>query len=386
MLRRWVWMALAVTLVAAAAWAGWRWLRPRPADNVATVRRGEIAATISALGRVAPIRQVNLSARAGGTVVGLPVREGDQVQTGDLLVELDAAEQRASLAQAERSLILREQQWQGALAAPSSEEIALARARLRRATAARLVAQRDYDDIADQPDAESSDEALALEVAKLEAEVAQAEFDRVLRGVTDLERARLETDLELARLAVREAQRRVEDARVVAPFAGTVLRVVPKLGENVGSYGTLVVLADLTRLEIRAEISELDIPTVTEGQSVKIGLDAFPGEELLAEVTRVLPAASDARGATLYEAVIALPATDLALRPGMGANLTIVTQVVADTLLVPRRAVRQVGRYQVVRVIAGRRTTEVVITTGLSNETDVQVLSGLAEGQRLLID
>ncbi|MFH1085474.1 MAG: efflux RND transporter periplasmic adaptor subunit [Chloroflexota bacterium] len=385
MRKGWVWIAVAGALVA-AAWASWSWLRPRPPANVVAVRRGEIAATISALGRVAPVRTANLSPRAGGTLARLTVREGDRVEAGRVLAELDGAEQRAAVAQAERSLALRERQWREALAAPSADEIALARARLRRATAARLVAQRDYDEIAKEPDAESSDEALALEAAKLELEVAQAEFDRVLRGLSDLERARLETDVELARLALREAQRRLDETRVVAPFAGTVLRVLAREGENVGGYGPLMVLADLTRLEIRAEISELDIPAVAEGQAVTIRLDAFPGAELTGAVARVLPGASDARGATLYEAVIALPETDLALRPGMGANLTIITRKVPDTLLVPRRALRQVGRHQVARILTGRRSTEVVVTTGLSNEVEIQVLSGLDEGQRLLVD
>ena len=69
----------------------------------------------------------------------------------------------------------------------------------------------------------------------------------------------------------------------------------------------------------------------------------------------------------------------------MGVNLSVMTETVEDALLVPRRAVRQVGRHQVVRLLQGR-PKEVIVTTGLSNDTEYQILSGVKEGDTLLLD
>ena len=70
----------------------------------------------------------------------------------------------------------------------------------------------------------------------------------------------------------------------------------------------------------------------------------------------------------------------------MGANLRIITQSAEDVLLAPKRAIRSVGRYQVAHVKVGQQTLEVIVTTGLSNDEQVQILSGLEEGQRVVLN
>lgn len=354
-------------------------------ERTARVRRGAIDATVDALGRVEPVRELALSTRASGPVKAIHVREGEHVSAGSLLLELEATDYAAAVVQAERTLALREKQLQEALAAPSAAEISLARAKLRRATAARLKAQKDYDEIAATPDAESSDEALELETAKLEYEIAKAEFDRVMEGADELQLARLRAEVDDARLALRQARQRLAYTRIEAPFDGTIMRIETRVGENVHGFSPLIWLADLTQLEIRAEIDEIDIASVAEGQEVEVRFDAFPAESVQGRLERLLPGPSDTRGTTLYEGQVRLTTT-LPLRPGMGAGLTIITQRVEDTLLIPRRAVRQVGREQIVRVLEGRRQREVVVTTGLSNSSEIEVLAGLSEGQLVLLD
>jgi RND family efflux transporter MFP subunit len=275
---------------------------------------------------------------------------------------------------------------QSALRAPQAAEIALARARMRQATALRLNAQRDYDEIADQPDAESSDEALALEAAKLEYEAAQAQFDLTMGGTPELELLRLAVDLDQARAALERAEAQLADTRLVAPFQGTVMRVIPGEGENIGGYTPALVLADLSVLEIRAEIDELDVAAAAAGQQVELTFDAFPGEVVPGTLTQLMPGPNDSRGTVIYEGMVHYQAPELAVRPGMGANLTIVTLAVENTLLVPRRAVQDIGRHQVVRTKSGRREEPIIVTTGLSNDAEIEILSGLEEGQVVLLD
>jgi len=356
-----------------------------PQGNTARVRRGSIEATVDALGRVEPQRQLALSTRASGTVRAIPVREGESVSEGALLLELDATDYRTAIEQAERNLRVREKQLEDALSAPSAADISLARARLRRATAARLNAQKDYDEIKDEPEAESSDEALDLEVAKLEYEIAKAEFDRVMGGASELQIEQLEAEVADARLALHQAHQRLGYAQIVAPFSGVVMRVQAQVDANVQAYTPVVWIADLSALEIVAEIDELDVPAVAEGQEVLVRFDAFPGDSVAGELVRLSPGPTDTRGVTTYEGRIRF-VTSLSVRPGMGATLTITTGQVEGALLVPRGAVRQIGRSSVVRVLEGRRVREIVVVTGLSDGVEIEILSGLEEGDTVLLD
>jgi RND family efflux transporter MFP subunit len=381
-----IWV-LALLGLAAAAALGYLLLKPAvPGANVALVRTGAIEATVNALGRVQPVRQASLSARASGAVRAVHVSPGDQVRAGALLLELDAWEYDVALQEARRALALREQQLEAALQAPDSAAIAIARARLRRATVSRQNAQEDYDAVADTPGALRNDRELDLETAKVEYELAQAEFDRVMEGASESELARLRAEVEAARQAVSSAGQRLAFTRVEAPFDGTVLQVLPQVGENVGGYNPLLVLADLTRFQIQAEVDELDIAQVREGQAVRVTLDAFPSEVITSTISRIMPGVSDTRGTTAYRAIIGLEGITLPVRPGMGANLTIITEVAENAVLAPRRAVQQMGRHHVVRLQEGRNVREVIVITGLANDSDVQVLSGLAPGQRVVVD
>ena len=368
----------------------WGWpgvLRPKPAaGRTAVVRRGTIEASLEALGRVQPQRQIALSTQASGRVARILVQEGQQVAQGELLLELAAEEYQRAIAQAQRLVEARRLRLEEALQAPSGAALNIAKARLRQATAARLKAQSDYDKVAHKPDAESSDEALALEAAKLAYEIAQAEFDRLLEGPSAAELEQLRVELQEAELALQQAQERLEGTRIYAPFAGTVLSIQVQEGENVYGYNPVLRLADLTQWEIRAEIDELDIAEVRPGQAVRIRLDAFPGETLEGTIRRVALGVSEGRGVTSYAAWIDFDPRGLPIRVGMGANLTITTARVEETLLVPRSAVRQIGRNRVVRLWQNGRAQEVVVTTGLANQDEVQILSGLVEGQIIWLD
>jgi HlyD family secretion protein len=382
-----IWGIVVVIVVVAGGWLAYRYLlTPVEEENLAAVRRGSLTANVDALGRVVARRDVALSARVSGQVVEIPVKEGDVVAEGDLLVALDAAAYDDAVALAKERLALRREQLEKVLEAPSASEIRLARARLLRATAARQRAQDDYDEVADKEDAEDSEEALDLAVARLEYEIAEAEYNRLLEGAS-------ETEIQQAQLALTEAERALEQAlaqlegtRVHATFGGTVMQVRAQVSENVHGFTPLVRIADLTDLVIRAEIDEIDVAQVDEGQTVEISLDAFPGETLAGEIERLLPGTAEARGATTYVAMVSFAPATLEVRPGMSASLSIVTERAEDVLLVPRRAVQRVGRFEVVRVLEGRQINEVVVTTGLSSDSEVEVLSGLTEGQRIVLD
>lgn len=356
------------------------------AGQVAIVRRGTIEATIDALGRVRAAQGCDIVPRVGGQIIALMAREGDTVERGQPLLLLDEQEYGPAAEQAQRTVEMRREQLETALQAPSASAIAQARARLRWATALRQNARQDYDEIADQPDAESSDEALDLESAKLEYELAHAEFDRVMEGPIEGDLLRLRADLAAAEQALTEARRRLELTHIDSPMAGTLTQFDLSPGDMAVAHSALGRVDDLAVFQVHAEVDEIDVPHVQIGQRVRVRLDAFPSHELTGTIAYLPPTLDESRGGATYEALIDLDHGGLPLRPGMGANLTIILDSEEGALLVPRRAVRQIGRHEVVRVLDGRREEQVIVRTGLSNSVDVQILSGLSQGQTVLID
>ena len=378
-------VAIVAIVVPLAIW-GIRTLVGQPEENTAVVQRGTFQASVDALGRVQPKQQMPVFLEVSGMVLRVWVRDGQQVEKGQLLMELDDKQSVEQVQRAERNLSLQQMQLDQALDAPSASEIAQARARLRVATAARQNAQQDYDKIAGQPGAESSNEALDLERAKLEYELADAEFQRMMEGASALQIEQLRSSIRDAEWALEQARDQLKQTDVRAPMAGTVMRIEAQEGADAPRNNPALWVADLATLQINADIDELDVPFVSEGQQVEIHLDAFPSQLLEGKIVHLSPGVDDTRSAAIYPAIVEFDRQGLAIRPGMGANLRIITQSAEGVLLVPKRAIRSVGRYQVAHVRVGQQTREVIVTTGLSNDEQVQVLSGLEEGQRVVLN
>jgi len=356
---------LALTAAAGAYW----WYRvgvTRQVTSTILVRRGTITATVEATGKVLSARQVELSLPFGGRVKRVAVSMGDKVKVGQLLLELEAPDAERQVREAELNLVIRQLQLDKARAGASPEEIEIAQSNLRRAALAKQVAQAAYDEIASEENAEVSPEALALQQATIDYQIAQGNYKRLFNGPPIEELATIEKQLELSHLALKRAQAQLEEMRLVASVAGTVLRVEVSEGEMVSAYRPMVVIADLTSFEIR--------------------LDAYPTHTLSGNIVSLALAAMPQRGSTVYEAVIKFDARGLKLRLGMGANLKIVTLEKEGVLLVPNRAIQPIGRRKVVKVLDGRNVREVEVVTGLSNENETEIVDGLTEGQRILIE
>jgi HlyD family secretion protein len=376
-------------LVLIAAAGGYWWYRVSVTRQVAStvlVRRGTITATVETTGKVRSARQVELSLPFGGRVKKVAVSVGDKVKAGQLLLELEAPDAERQVREAELNLEIRQLQLDKARAGASPEEIEIAQANLRKAALAKRVAQAAYDEIADEENAEASPEALVLQQATIDYQIAQRNYERLVNGPRTDELSALEKQLESAQLALERGRAQLEEMRLITPLSGTVVRVEANEGEMVSAYRPVVVIADLTSLQIIAEVDEIDVAEVAPDQEVTIRLDAYPGQTLPGTIVSLAPAASPQQGSTVYEAMVKFDAGRLTLRLGMGANLKIITLEKEGVLLVPNRAIQPIGRRKVVKVVDGRRIREVEVVTGLSNESETEIVEGLAEGQRILIE
>jgi HlyD family secretion protein len=236
------------------------------------------------------------------------------------------------------------------------------------------------------------------EVSRAEVGVTQAEYNlaKAKESLADMQAGPDPKEIELAQAklvtaqtTLEEAQAAVEAATMVAPFDGTVISVGAEVGDLVSANNVIVSLTDLTNLRVLATVDETDIAMVEIGQQAQITFDAFPGHSFSGQVLEVPLQGNLVQNVLTYDVPVSLEGMDgVALRPGMTANLNIVVGRRQDVLLVPALAVQQSDQGNV--VLVQDKPDEPAVATpvqiGLSDGTYVEIVSGLIEGDRVLVE
>lgn len=404
------------------------------------VKRGAIAATVSATGSVAPEAEVTLTFELGGKVEEIFVEKGQAVKAGEPLAKLETAGLELQVAQAQATLALNEARLQQALkkadaedivaaeaelasaranyekvkAGPTAEELIVAKADMEKAAIAVQKAQAEYDQVAWVPGVSALPQAAALQQASIDYERAKANYEKIARSPTESElknawaqvvQAQTKLDklkknpapeevaiaqaqVDQAKAQLEEAQLKLQKAVITAPFDGVVASLGAKVGELVSAGTPVVVLVNTSSFHIDVKIDEVDISQVAVGQEVVITLDALPDTEITGHVAGIAPTATVDGGVVSYVVTIAIEATDAPLRSGMSANTTITTSRKENVLVVPNRYIqidRENGKMYVERLEEDGLTARVEIQTGLRSEFDSEVVAGLEEGDTLVL-
>lgn len=368
-------LGIVVVALLAAAWIYAQ--TPRTVANAVTVRRGDISAAVTATGKVRSKKTARLSLPQSGIVASIEKVEGDDVNPGDVILALRADEANRRVKQAELNVQNRQLDLARAKAAPRDEDIDIARANLQKATIGAAAADAAYATTA------STQNDAARQATRADLDIARANFNRVVNGPTKEEVDGLQNAVTAAQLDLETAQASLSQTRVTAPYTSTVTEISVREGELVGGFTPLAAVADLKTLEIAVEIDEIDVAHAKVGQSAQVRLDAFPGEEFDGKLTRLFPAASTQRGTTVYNAVVEFEPRELNVRPGMGATLKIQTVEKKDVLLVPNRALKNVGTRKAVHVVSPGEARDVIVETGVTDGNDTEVVSGLNEGDQI---
>lgn len=203
----------------------------------------------------------------------------------------------------------------------------------------------------------------------------------------------VDNQLKNAKASLENAQDRLDDYMVTSPITGTVVEKTVKAGDNVGtgsnSNNTLCIIYDLTYLEMTLNIDELDIDNVEVGQTVNVTSDAKEGQTFTGVVTKVSVVGTTSGGTTTYPVTVRIDDTD-GLRPGMNVDAEIVLSSADDVLAIPSLAVNRGDTVLVtsdspsaanaLEQEAPEGYAYVQVTTGVSDDSYIEITSGLQEG------
>jgi multidrug resistance efflux pump len=240
--------------------------------------------------------------------------------------------------------------------------------------------------------AESDLDKLAVttaDIASAEASVASAEatLSGLLDGPSEAEIRDLELAIEQAQIDLQEAESDLANARLRAPIDGTITTLDAGVGEKVtADISAAIYIADLTQLELTVDVSEVDVTKVYVGQPAQIKLDAFPDRSYSGEVTRIAPTSNADSGVVNYEVAILLDSLNLdGVKASMTAVATIADDVNQQTWLVPTSAINEFEGETTVTVMRNGSSTPVEVERGVSQGEWTTVQSpDLQEGDRVV--
>jgi HlyD family secretion protein len=251
-------------------------------------------------------------------------------------------------------------------------------------------AKQDLQNAKDEGDINVKHASVVVDIMKAAFQQAQASHDSLVAVPREVDVAALRADIANARAKLAAALHEFEKTKLRALTDGVLASLKVEIGENITANVAVVKIIS-SSLSIDVDISESDIAKVSLGDSVEVTLDAFGEERIFrGKVVSVEPAETEISGVIYYTAHIALEGDDLVndVRPGMTANVKIVTDTKDGVLVVPQRAVIEKNAKKIVRVVKNKdlgKFEEVEVTTGLrGDEGNVEIVSGLEEGQEIV--
>jgi HlyD family secretion protein len=305
------------------------------------VTRQEIEATVTgtSTGIIRSDVEVNVTAQRKGKITGLYYDEGDTVKKGALIARFDTDEVMANLRKAE--------------------------AELRRAEINLSNIEKEYD---------------RKKTLFKEQLLSKQQFDDINARLL-LARAALED----ARAVYDMAKLQYEYSFIKAPVDGVIAERPVKVGDTVAPGQKIVSIVDPSLLYISAPVDEADVGRVSVGQEVRITMDAYPGRTFRGEVIRLSPIVTGGRLETrTFEVRVSVPQDDIIIKPGMSADIEIITGRVRDALVVPSQVVIEEGLRRYVYVVESGRARLREVETGLFNWNLTEIKSGLKEGETVI--
>jgi macrolide-specific efflux system membrane fusion protein len=334
-----------------------------PKLNTVTVRRGDIQETVGAAGKLQLFKYADAYAQIAGQVNEVTVAIGDTVKANSMLVEISPTLQPTK-AENNRAQMARLQAEQ----ADQRAQLDFAELQFKRQT---------------QLKAQNATREDAFESSRMGLSSARARVDAIDAQLRQLE----------ATLKIEEENR--QQTRVLAPIGGTVVTLAARTGQMVSAAQPAVPLlriADLSKLTVAARVAEDDVTRLRGGMHATFTTPGYPGRHWSGKLRQVIPLAAEGSGEqgkqAFYTVLFEVNNPEHELMSGMSTRVEFVVAQAQNALLLPVKALGAPdadGLYSANVVDPARRVSSRKLKIGLRNPRQVQVLSGLAEGDQVLV-
>jgi len=392
------------------------WLRAKPdsaqqaTDRIVKVSRGTVRPNLTTTGEILSANEVKITPEVSGTLKELNVAVGDRVTKNQTLAKIDATQAQQQFDSAYSNLVsakLKKSQIR------SGDQGAIDQTQQSVDSAARLLqsAQTSLNDLQDHYPVPTSEQQQQLDAAQDAVDKADDTYQSSLLALSSKQQSYnydsqiQDEQVNQAQLSVNSAQESLDNATITSPIDGQIIAITAAIGDQVGSSsqgsqsgssggsssaavtssssGYLFWIADLSKIQVKTTIDQADIPKLAVGQKAKITLDALPDKSFTGSVTSIDPAAQTSNNVTTYNAYISLDTTDSAIKLGMSANVKINLGKKDNVLIVPNIAVRSGNSGKIVRKVIDGQPTAAKVLTGLSDDENTEITSGLSAGDSI---
>ncbi|MDP1992061.1 MAG: efflux RND transporter periplasmic adaptor subunit [Syntrophales bacterium] len=383
-------IVVAFVLIVALAAGGWFFFKNKGNGvqfRTERVTRGDLRAKVTATGTVSAVTTVLVGTQVSGTVKEIFVDFNSPVKKGQLLAQIDPELSQARVAQARANLLSAEAGVEKAAAALQDAKRTLERNR--------TLWDRNFIARSDLDTSETNQQSAAAQLSVAKAQVEQA------------------------RAALRQEETNLQYTRILSPVDGVVISRNVDVGQTVAASfqtPTLFSIAqDLTRMQIDTNVDEADIGRISVGQTVQFTVDAYPDSAFPGKVAEVRNAPTTIQNVVTYDVVVKVANPELKLKPGMTANVSIITALEKDVLKVPNAAIRfkwqpagaesdrggaragaeqtkaggvaNAAKTQGVWILDGKKPRRVPVSLGINDGSNTAVISGeLKEGDAVIIE
>jgi HlyD family secretion protein len=349
---------------------------------------------LESTGFIIPRAKVHLNPSVPGKIVELPIREGQILKKGDVVVRIDDGQYRADVEQGKAGLELAQARLRELKEGSRKEDIAQAKAVVQQAKARHELMKGEFDratlvrDSISTTEYEKAKSGLAEAVAYLE-QVQQA-LALAESGARPAQLEVAQAEVDRAQAALAKTQHWLESTVVRSPITGTILQKTGELGEFVRPEAlvqSLCVVADLNDVEVEVDVQERDLALIKVGQPCRLSAEAHGDRQFEGRVDRILPIASRQRGAVQVRVAVLNPKD--ALLPDMNCRV-VLSKTAAEitepkSYRVPKLAVAKEAEKAFIFVLRDSIAHKVPVEVGAVNSGLIEITDGVKEGDRVLL-
>jgi HlyD family secretion protein len=391
--KRLIWTGALVVVLGGAIFGVKAALKPNnqiDPSKLATVEKGDIARSVVATGKITPLAKVEVKSKASGLVKQVFVHYSDFVKTGQILVELDKEELLAQVRESRAALL-------AAQAAADSAEATYEKNKVE-AEAPDLPFLKANMDRAHQLKSQGLIAQAVLEDAERTYQSALNKQMTALRNisVSRAEIARAKAGIAQAQATLDRADENLRNSTIVSPMDGIVLSRDVEVGDAVSSILVLgsqadkiMTLGDVSDVYVLGKVDEADIGKVYLGQPARIVVESFKDKKFVGKVTKISPLGVEKDNVTTFEVRVSINNPGGELKANMTANAEIILDEHKGVLMVPESAVMYDNQKKASVEIPDKNQKEgkrkIPVTVGLSNGSVTEILSGLKEGDQVVL-